>query len=96
MWEQQKILFPHTKRSVGTIAVKDAEIKLRVTKEQKELFKKIAKAENMSMSEFIIVTTEYAARKKAENIKSKGMIEARALKTESKILELKNKLNKKR
>lgn len=91
-----KNIVPTTKRSVGTIAIKDSEIKIRVTKEQKELFKQIAKAENMSMSEFIIVTTEYAARKKAESIKSKDMIEARALRTESKILELKKKLNKNR
>ncbi|MBA8937831.1 hypothetical protein BCM18_005793 [Clostridium beijerinckii] len=84
------------KRRVGTIAIKNAEIKIRVTKEQKELFKKIAKAENMSMSEFIIVTTEYLARKKDENMKSKDMIERRAAKTEEKIMKLKKKLNKNR
>lgn len=76
--------------------MKDDYIKIRVTKEQKELFKKIAKAENMSMSEFIIVTTEYAAKRKAEYIKSKDVIESRAMRTESKILELKKKLNKNR
>jgi len=56
--------------------VKDDYIKIRVTKEQKELFKEISKTEGISMSEFIIVTTEYLARKKAESIKSKDMIES--------------------
>lgn len=81
---------------MGTIASKDSEIKLRVTKEQKALFKKIAKAENMSMSEFIIKNTEYAAERKAEHIRSQDMIESRVIKNESKIQELKNKLNKNR
>lgn len=76
--------------------MKDDYIKIRVTKEQKELFKKIAKEESISVSEFIIVTTEYLARKKDENIKSKDMIERRVARTEEKILKLKEKLNKNR
>lgn len=76
--------------------MKDDYIKIRVTKEQKELFKEISKTEGISMSEFIIVTTEYLARKKAESIKSKDMIESRAARTEEKILKLKKKLNKNR
>lgn len=69
------------------MAIKDAEIKVRLTKDQKELFKRVAKDEGMSMSEFIVVTTENMARKKEGNIKSKKMIEDRAMGTEKKSLD---------
>ena len=70
------------------MAIKDAEIKIRLTKDQKELFKKIAKAQGMSMSEFIVVTTEQRAKGKEENIKSQKMIEDRAIRTEKKLSEI--------
>jgi len=70
------------------MAIKDAEIKVRLTKEQKELLKKIAKAQGMSMSEFIVVTTEQRAKGKEENIKFQKMIEDRAMGTEKKLLEI--------
>jgi len=70
------------------MAIKDAEIKVRLTKEQKELFKKIAKARGMSMSEFIVVTTEQRAKGNEENIKFQKMIEDRAMGTEKKLLEI--------
>ena len=70
------------------MAIKDAEIKVRLTKDQKELFKRVAKDEGMSMSEFIVVTTENMARKKEGNIKSKKMIEDRAMGTEKKLFEI--------
>ena len=37
------------------MAIKDDYIKIRVSKEQKELFKDIAKKKNISMSKFIII-----------------------------------------
>ena len=43
------------------MAIKDDYIKIRVSKEQKELFKDIAKKKNISMSKFIIVSTEERA-----------------------------------
>jgi antitoxin component of RelBE/YafQ-DinJ toxin-antitoxin module len=70
------------------MAIKDAEIKVRLTKDQKELIKKVAKAQGMSMSEFIVVTTENMARKKEGNIKSQKMIEDRAMGIEKKLLEI--------
>ena len=70
------------------MVIKDAEIKIRLTKDQKELFKKIAKAQGMIMSEFIVVTTENMARKKEGNIKFKKMIEDRAMGNEKKLLEI--------
>lgn len=68
--------------------IKDAEIKVRLTKDQKELFKKIAKAQGMSMSEFIVVTTEQRAKGNEENIKFQKMIEDRAMRTEKKLSEI--------
>ena len=43
------------------MAIKDDYIKIRVSKEQKALFKDIAKKKNISMSKFIIVSTEERA-----------------------------------
>ena len=43
------------------MAIKDDYIKIRVSKEQKELFKDIAKKKNISMSKFIFVSTEERA-----------------------------------
>ena len=74
------------------MAIKDAEIKIRLTKDQKELFKRIAKAQGMSMSEFIVVTTEQRAKGKEENIKSQKMIEDRAMGTEKKLAEITNRI----
>ena len=68
--------------------IKDAEIKVRLTKDQKELFKKIAKAQGMSMSEFVVVTTEQRAKGNEENIKFQKMIEDRAMRTEKKLSEI--------
>ena len=70
------------------MAIKDAEIKVRLTKDQKELFKRIAKSQGMSMSEFIVVTTEQRAKGNEENIKFQKMIEDRAMRTEKKLSEI--------
>lgn len=70
------------------MAIKDAEIKVRLTKDQKELFKKIAKTQGISMSEFIVVATEQRAKRKEENIKSQKMIEDRSMRTEKKLFEI--------
>ena len=39
------------------MAIKDDYIKVRVSKEQKEFFKRIAKGKKISMSEFMVVAT---------------------------------------
>lgn len=76
------------------MVIKDAEIKVRLTKDQKELIKKIAKAQGMSMSEFIVVTTENMARKKEGNIKFQKMIEDRAMRTDKKLAEITKRIRK--
>ena len=72
--------------------VKDAEIKIRVTKEQKELIKRIAKAKGMTMSEFIVVTTERTAMKKDLDIKLHDITEQRAINTDKNLEEIKIKM----
>lgn len=76
----------------GTIFMKDAEIKVRLTKEQKLLFKKIAKAQGMSMSEFVVVTTEEKAKRKEEILKFQQSIEDRAIRTDKKLLDIAEKI----
>jgi len=75
------------------MAVKDAEIKVRVTKEQKELIKRVAQASGMNMSEFIVATVEKLAKQKDESIKFKDVIEDRAVRTDKKLAEIKIKLS---
>lgn len=72
--------------------MKDAEIKVRLTKEQKLLFKKIAKAQGMSMSKFVVVTTEEKAKRKEEILKFQQSIEDRAIRTDKKLLEIAEKI----
>ena len=48
------------------MAIKDDYIKIRVSKEQKALFKDIAKKKKVSMSEFMIVATEEKALREKE------------------------------
>lgn len=38
----------------GTVATKKEEIKIRLTKEQKELIKRVADKQGLTMSEFIL------------------------------------------
>ena len=47
-----------------------------------------AKAQGMSMSEFVVVTTEQRAKGNEENIKFQKMIEDRAMRTEKKLSEI--------
>lgn len=71
------------------MAIKDEVIRIRVSKEQKDLFKRVAKNSGISMSEFLIGTTERVANKKEEYSKSKKAIELRAERMEKEIQKLK-------
>ncbi len=53
------------------MAIKDDIIRVRVSKEQKELFKSIAKGKKVSMSEFMVVATEERALKEQEKLENK-------------------------
>ena len=51
------------------MAIKNDYIKIRISTEQKELFKDIAKKKKVSMSEFIIVATEERALREKEKLR---------------------------
>lgn len=74
------------------MAVKDEIIRVRVTKEQKDLFKRIAKERNVSMSEFMVVATELRALKEQEKIECAESLEIRVADVEKKIQEIKIKM----
>ena len=78
------------------MAIKDDVIRVRVSKEQKELFKSIAKRKKVSMSEFIVVATEERALKEQEKLKNKESLEKRAEYLESKLQEIKAKMESQR
>ena len=66
------------------MAIKDDYIKIRVSKEQKELFKDIAKKKNISMSKFIIVSTEERALREKEKFEGTKSLELRVSELEKK------------
>ena len=74
------------------MAIKDDYIKIRVSKEQKELFKDIAKKKNISMSKFIIVSTEERALREKEKFEGTKSLELRVSELEQKLQEIKLKL----
>lgn len=78
------------------MAIKDDVIRVRVSKEQKEFFKSIAKRKKVSMSEFIVVATEERALKEQEKLKNKESLEKRVEYLESKLQEIKAKMESQR
>ncbi len=77
---------------MSTKIKKDEFIKVRVTKEQKELFKEVAKELGITMTDLFVVGTEEFAKSKLETIKARDKIEARALRMEGQIKILRKKL----
>lgn len=60
------------------MAKKDDYIRIRVTKEQKELFKEVAELKGTTMSEFVVVITEKFALQEIDKVKSYDNMEKRA------------------
>lgn len=67
---------------------KDDYIRIRVTTEQKKLFKDVATELGTNMSEMIVVATENLAKKHKEKMLSQKNIEDRVIRTDKKLLEL--------
>lgn len=78
------------------MAIKDDVIRVRVSKEQKELFKSIAKEKNISMSEFMVVATEQKALREKEKIEGTKSLELRVSELEKKLQEVKLKMENQR
>lgn len=74
------------------MAVKNDYIKIRVSTEQKLLFKDIAKKKKVSMSEFMIVATEEKALREKEKIEGTERLEFRVTELEKKLQEIKLKM----
>ena len=74
------------------MAIKNDYIKIRISTEQKELFKDIAKKKKVSMSEFIIVATEERALREKEKFEGTKSLELRVSELEKKLQEIKLKL----
>lgn len=71
---------------------KDDYIRIRVTTEQKKLFKDVATELGTNMSEMIVVATESLAKKNKEKMLSQKDIEDRAVRTDKKLLEIAEKI----
>lgn len=78
------------------MAIKNDYIKIRVSKEQKELFKDIAKKKKVSMSEFMIVATEERALREKEKFEGTKSLELRVSELEKKLQDIKLKMDRKR
>ena len=76
------------------MAIKDDYIKIRVSKEQKALFKDIAKKKKISMSEFMIVATEERALSEKEKFEGTKSLELRVSEHEQKLQEIKLKMER--
>ena len=78
------------------MAIKDDYIKLRVSKEQKKLFKDIAKKKKVSMSEFMLVATEERALREKEKFEGTKSLELRVSELEKKLQDIKLKMESQR
>ena len=78
------------------MAIKNDYIKVRVSTEQKILFKDIAKKKKVSMSEFILVATEEKALREKEKIESTENLDLRVTELEKKLQEIKLKMESQR
>lgn len=78
--------------SVITVAKKDDYIRVRVTTEEKQLFKDVATELGVSMSELMVVATENIVKKHKEKMLSQKNIEDRAIRTEKKLLEISERI----
>ncbi|MBI6048946.1 DUF1778 domain-containing protein [Clostridium perfringens] len=67
-------------------------IKIRVSKEQKDLIKRVAQLEDTTMSDFVLTHIEHLAANKELDIKNKEIIEERIQKTEENIQKIKENL----
>lgn len=74
------------------MTIKNDYIKVRVSTEQKILFKDIAKKKKVSMSEFILVATEEKALREKEKIGGIENLEIRVTELEKKLQEIKLKM----
>lgn len=81
---------------MGTIAIKDDYIKVRVSKEQKKLFKRVAELKGITMTELLVGGTEERALREINKIEGTESLKQRVEILESKIQEIKLKMESQR
>ena len=74
------------------MAIKDDYIKVRVSKEQKKLFKKVAELKGITMTELLVGGTEERALRELDKIEGTKNLELRVSELEKKLQEIKFKM----
>lgn len=75
---------------------KDDYIRVRVTTEQKKLFKDVATELGSNMSEMMVVATENLVKKHKEKMLSQKDVTDRAMRTEKKLAEITERIRNKK
>ena len=81
---------------VGTMAIKDDYIKVRVSKEQKKLFKRVAELKGITLTELLVGGTEEIALREIHKIEVSESLEQRVAEVERKLQEIKLKMENQR
>ena len=74
------------------MAIKDDYIKVRVIKEQKKLFKRVAELKGITLTELLVGSTEEIALKEQKKLENKESLEQRVVEVEKKLQEIKLKM----
>ena len=74
------------------MAIKDDYIKVRVSKEQKKLFKRVAELIGITLTELLVGSTEEIALKEQKKLENKESLEQRVVEVEKKLQEIKLKM----
>ena len=74
------------------MAIKDDYIKIRVSKEQKKLFKRVAELKGITLTELLVGGTEERALREINKIEGAESLEERVAEVEKKLQEIKLKL----
>ena len=74
------------------MAIKDDYIKVRVSKEQKNLFKKVAELKGITMTELLVGGTEERALRELDKIEGTKRLELRVSELEKKLQDIKLKM----
>jgi len=74
------------------MAIKDDYIKVRVSKEQKKLFKRVAELKGITLTELLVGSTEEIALKEQKKLENKESLELRVSELEKKLQDIKLKM----
>lgn len=74
------------------MAIKDDYIKVRVSKEQKKLFKRVAELKGITMTELLVGGTEERALRELDKIEGTKSLELRVSELEKKLQDIKLKM----